>query len=79
MTPDWLQSYLVSSVSRNLCTTIHCTTCGAMDFRRGVLQAAVGSSHVDPRRIDRADALDIAIALAGVRPVEGIHLDGAVR
>jgi len=50
-----------------------------MDFRRGVLKGVVGSSHVDPRRIDRESALDIAIALAGVRPVEGIYLDAAVR
>ncbi len=36
---DWLQGYLEASVANNLCTKISCTTCGAVDFRKGLLRA----------------------------------------
>lgn len=42
---SWLQRYLEESVRRKLCTKIHCTTCGAMEFRKGLweqLRSATG-------------------------------------
>ena len=30
---SWLQNLIIDAVERNLCTQIHCTTCGAMEFR----------------------------------------------
>lgn len=42
MTTNWLHAYLIESVRRNLCTKIHCTTCGAMEFRRGMHDAFRG-------------------------------------
>jgi hypothetical protein len=37
---DWLEHYLVEAVRKNLCTKIRCTTCGALEFRKGLLTAA---------------------------------------
>ena len=73
-----LQSFLVSAVSRKLCTQIYCTTCGAMEFRQGVVLAVTGIS-TSSRRLSRETILEIARALAGVTPVAGISLDDAVR
>lgn len=39
MDKHWLYTYLLESYNKNLCTTIHCTTCGAMEFRQGVIEA----------------------------------------
>ncbi len=30
---NWLENLIIDAVERNLCTQIHCTTCGAMEFR----------------------------------------------
>lgn len=35
---DWLELYLIDAINAKLCTTIHCPTCGAQDFRKGLLQ-----------------------------------------
>jgi len=73
-TPDgtWLQVFLLDAVHRNLCTEIHCTTCGALEFRRGLLvalEAAMGGGHVS--HYDNAAALAITRALACVDPETG--------
>jgi hypothetical protein len=47
MTSNWLEAYLLDAVSKKLCTKIHCTTCGALDFRRGVLGIAEGEKTRD--------------------------------
>jgi hypothetical protein len=66
---SWLHSYLIESVEKNLCTTIYCTTCGAMEFRGGVVKAlarATGASP--PDGLYRGDAFAICRALADVHP-----------
>lgn len=69
---DWLQTYLLESVRKNLCTQIFCTTCGAMDFRRGLLIALARATDQQPvPQIDHESALAIAAALARVRAAEG--------
>ena len=61
---NWRHAYLVDAVTRNLCTRIGCTTCGALDFRRGVL-TALASVMGQPaeKRFDEQRALEIAHAL----------------
>jgi len=69
---DWLQAYMLESVRRNLCTEIYCTTCGAMEFRKGLLAshgAAVGHQHNFP--MGQESAIAIGAALTQVHPVEG--------
>lgn len=79
---DWLQTYLVESIRKNLCTQIFCTTCGAMDFRQGLLIALAKATGQPPvPQIDHESALAIAAALARVRAAVGEQrkLEDAVR
>ena len=82
MTDNWLQEWLAESVRKNLCTKIYCGTCGALEFRRGVLQALMRSMGKRPVKFPRFDwekALLIAKALAGVRDVyEDVHIPEAM-
>ena len=39
MEHNWLQAYLIESIDKRLCTSIYCTTCGAQEFRHGLLDA----------------------------------------
>jgi hypothetical protein len=39
MTSNWLEAYLMEAARKELCTKIFCTTCGALEFRQGVLSA----------------------------------------
>ena len=71
MSSRWLQAYLAAAVRKDLCTKIYCTTCGAMEFRRGVVNAfarATGSPFSDGMCMFNAFA--IAGALSEVRPVD---------
>jgi hypothetical protein len=82
MTENWLQTYLVESVQKQLCTQIHCTTCGAREFRLGVLNALAKTVHQTPQgSFDRESVVQIARALAEVRPIpdELKTMEGAVR
>jgi hypothetical protein len=66
---NWLGLYLHEAVRGKLCTRIHCTTCGARDFRQGILRAlAAASGEAPASRIDAASAALVAEALAGVEP-----------
>lgn len=68
---NWLQLYLEESVRKNLCTQIYCTTCGAMKFRRGVLDAlSRATGQQDLEKLSREAALEIAKTLAEVRPIQ---------
>lgn len=74
--------YLRQFIRAGLCTQISCTTCGATDFRRGLvsaLQSATGR-HGNAA-IDREGALLIAEALASLdAPVDNSwRLEEAVR
>lgn len=69
MTENWLHAYLVASVRRDLCTRIHCTTCGATEFRHGLLRAlATATSQPPSRTYTQQVAVDVAQALADMRP-----------
>ncbi len=69
MTENWLYSYLIESVQRNLCTRIYCTTCGAMEFREGVFHALAKATNRQSSPIhDRESTVGITQALADVRP-----------
>ena len=66
----WLQEYLTGAVGSNLCTRIHCTTCGAMEFRQGLLsKLARLTGRQGLKRLDHRSAVDIARSLALVQPV----------
>ena len=82
MTSKWLEAYLAEAVRKKLCTKIHCTTCGAMEFRRGVLSALSIATGQHPRQcFDRESAVEIARALAEVKPNGDapLSLEDAVR
>jgi hypothetical protein len=69
MTPNWLETYLVEAVSRNVCIKIHCTTCGALEFRRGVLSAlSMATGKPLRQHFDRESNFEIAKVLAEVEP-----------
>jgi hypothetical protein len=80
MTSNWLQDYLGDAVARKLCTSIYCTTCGAMEFRQGVLDAlAKATGRERCSRGDRECVIEVAKALAGVKPTAPPLLEEAVR
>lgn len=82
MSENWLQNYLAESVRRKLCTTIHCTTCGAQEFRLGVLSALANVSGEQPKsRYDRGSAIKIAMTLTDIQTdvTQSITLTDAVR
>jgi hypothetical protein len=66
---NWLGLYLHDAVRRRVCTRIHCTTCGARDFRLGVLRAlAAAYGDAPASRIDAVSAARVTQALADVEP-----------
>lgn len=82
MTPNWLQAYLLEAVGDTLCTKVHCTTCGAMEFRNGVLGAlSMATGQPLRQHFDREANFEIARALAGVKPTADVpgNLEDAVR
>lgn len=82
MTENWLQSYLVESVRRNLCTQIGCTTCVAHEFRLSVLRAwGVATGRTHGQGFDRESIDGITRALAEVHPIpnESRKFEDAVR
>jgi uncharacterized protein YqgV (UPF0045/DUF77 family) len=82
MSANWLQTYLGESVQKHLCTQIHCTTCGAREFRLGVLNALSIAANQPPREgFDRQSVVEIARALAEVQPIpdELEKMEDAVR
>ncbi len=70
MTSNWLEAYLVDAVTRKLCTKIGCTTCGAMEFRNGVLSASSRATGepLRQRYDDQKNNIEIAKALAEINP-----------
>ena len=68
---NWLQAYLVESIRKKWCVSIYCTTCGAHEFRNGLLDAvARATDQPRPRLLDGKSARAIAEALARVEPVQ---------
>jgi hypothetical protein len=80
---NWLQDYIVESIRLKLCTRIYCSTCGAFQFRHGLLEAfAKGTGKVLPIFLHRECALSIGAALARIRPetmCRSTKLEEAVR
>jgi len=69
MKPNWIGNYLTESVSKKLCTSIGCTTCGALEFRKGVLTAFGSvSGRSPPQHLDRETCLEITKSLATFEP-----------
>jgi len=77
----WLERYIEEAVANKLCTSISCTTCGAMDFRKGLLRAlSHPPAHRTSSRMDAIQARAIASALAGVHvPRETQRYEEAIR
>ena len=67
MTSDWIQDYLRDCVTREVCTKIACTTCGAQEFHEGLVKG-LGINSTRSRRagFERDEILNIASALAGI-------------
>ena len=67
MTSDWLSDYLRDCTGRNVCTRIHCTTCGTHEFRSGLAKglglAATPSRYAG---FEREQVLEIASSLGGI-------------
>ena len=63
----WLQLYLIESVRENRCTRVHCSTCGATQFRRGLLDALAKETGRGPmKHLDRAGANEVVRGFAAV-------------
>jgi hypothetical protein len=65
MNPEWLSQYLEEAARARLCTEFGCTTCGAMPFRRGVLEAlarAAGEPVGSYRQRPVVEAIACALA-----------------
>jgi hypothetical protein len=43
----WLQGFIEQAINQKMCVQIHCTTCGAREFRRGLWSAIGGNSRGD--------------------------------
>ena len=69
LTENWLHSYLIDSVQRNLCTQIYCTTCRAMEFRQGIFYALAKATNQQSSPPHAQEIIiGITQALADVRP-----------
>jgi hypothetical protein len=63
----WLASYLALAVREGVCTRIFCTTCGALGFRRGLLErAAHRIGRPDLQQFNPAACVEILNGLAVV-------------
>jgi hypothetical protein len=80
---NWLEAYLLDCIQRNVCTKVGCTTCGAREFRTGLLAETAKQMHsLHLSRLTPASAAFIGQALAGVAPRDGVpdeRLESAVR
>lgn len=66
---NWLRVYLVDAIVRKLCIKIPCTTCGALEFRQGLLDAlaSVTGEPTGPRLSER-NIKEFVSALAELTP-----------
>ena len=66
--PNWLHEYLDGAVRTDICTKIHCTTCGAEQFRLGLLrQIQMRTGIRTAGRLTAESALAVGEALAGLQ------------
>jgi hypothetical protein len=63
-----------------LCTKIHCTTCGARDFRIGLLNQLQASTGIPAHGLFTAKAaLALGEALAGIEAESSLEIEDAIR
>src|SRR6185312_8325590 len=73
---NWLEIYLFDCTQRDVCTKVGCTTCGAREFRDGLLAgAAKQMQRLHLRRLTPDSAAVIAQALAGIGPPDDGRID----
>jgi hypothetical protein len=67
---NWLQNFLTEAIRKDLCTWIMCRTCGARDFRSGLLDALARSTGQQQLtlRMGRDSAIAITRSLRSVQP-----------
>lgn len=69
MDEQWLHDYIVEVVRGGVCAKIHCTTCGTVKFRSGLLNSlAKATGEKTSGVIDQRFAGDLLAALAQVLP-----------
>jgi hypothetical protein len=69
MAENWLQTYLVEAVRRPLCTKVDCTTCGAEEFRAGLVAALNAATDRNfPTNLSQDSAAALLRALREVTP-----------
>ena len=79
---DWLEAYLLEALREGLCTDVHCTTCGALEFRQGLLRALTRFTGTQRHTvIDRQSAVLVTVGLSQVHPPaqQSSQLEAAVR
>lgn len=79
---NWMQQFLESAVRDRLCTSVMCTTCGAREFRSGLIRRAMKRiGQLGEPKLDSTVALEIARGLARLRldDLTGSPFEEAVR
>lgn len=77
---DWLTCYIETAISKKFCTNLYCTTCGATDFRKGLLRAASRASKAGlETHLNIEIAHTIAKALSGISAQHELEWVSAVR
>lgn len=79
---SWLQNYILEAVQKQLCMSPSCSTCGGMEFRRGLIQGLEkATGRTGWTWLDNRTAAELARTLALLRPVaEGSQMyDEAAR
>lgn len=79
---DWLSLSLLDAVRRNLRTKIMCTTCGALEFRTGLMVGLERAASRPPRAemgLDDAHAIGRALARVDAPVGEASKMEAAVR
>lgn len=79
---DWLHTFIEYAVRKRMCTRVGCTTCGALQFRHGVLEALSAVTGRPPRRqmsVRNARELLTALRYVGPHEAEPWEFESAVR
>jgi hypothetical protein len=69
---NWIAAFLEAAATAKMCTRIHCTTCGALDFRRDLIRWANDARGTDIPTWDDAIAGATAKGLADL-PADLVH------
>jgi hypothetical protein len=76
----WLQRFIERAVEENMCVQIHCTTCGAREFRQALWTAIGGATKSDTGPMF-GNARALAELMVGLEKKEGYtyHHENVVR